>query len=50
MSKGRSTLMTDEQSSLPLADEAITVHCFFGCPYVAQSADPQEAHDLRKQQ
>jgi len=29
--------------------ELITVHCFFGCPYVAQSVDPQPAHDLMEQ-
>ncbi len=32
------------QLSLPL--EVIDVHCFFGCPYIACSSDPQEAHNL----
>ena len=27
----------------------IEVHCFFGCPYVAESVEPQEAHDLMEQ-
>ncbi len=39
------TLHEDTQQ-LPLLLEECTVHCFFHCPYVARSADPQEAHDL----
>ncbi len=36
---------TIEQMTL-ITDEPITVHCFFRCKYIAQSADPQTAHDL----
>ena len=46
MRKRFDALKETEQLSLPLADTIITVHCFFGCPYVAQSAAPQPAHDL----
>lgn len=35
------------QLALPLEAQLITVHCFFRkCPHVAQSVNPQEAHDL----
>jgi len=34
------------QLSLPFAHDVIVVHCFFGCKQVAQSADPQQAHDM----
>jgi hypothetical protein len=40
------TLMQAEQLMLGLSDEVCRVHCFFGCPYVVESADVQEAHDL----
>jgi hypothetical protein len=38
--------MPVEQLKLELYSQLITVHCFFGCPYIAQSSDPQEAHGL----
>jgi hypothetical protein len=34
------------QLPLPLDGEIWSVHCFFNCPYVARSTDPQAAHDL----
>ena len=41
-----SSIVLNEQLSLPFVEEMIQVHCFFHCPYVAQALDPQEAHDL----
>ena len=39
-------MQENEQLSLPFIHEMIRVHCFFHCPYITQSLDPQEAHDL----